>query len=205
MKFLNKISKKIIWCFALLLTANTYSFAQEPFLGEIKYTGNNFCPRAWAATNGQILPISQNQSLYSLLGTTFGGDGRTTFALPDMRGTASVGISNSLRLGTRGGREQIVLVAANMPPHTHTAETETLIKVSSGRGRLSSPDNAVLANDGRDKVYIDTDPDTQMSDAALLSSTTIGIGGSSVAINNMQPSLVVTSCIAIQGIFPSRN
>jgi microcystin-dependent protein len=187
----------LLWSSASLATV-------EPLLGQIEFVGFNFCPRGWTKANGQILPINQNQSLFSLLGTTYGGDGRTTFALPDYRGRTPVGFDGENRLGSRGGEEEVLIASANLPAHTHEATTTTTLRASTDRGRVASPDNAVLADDGNDKVYIDASPDLTMADDALSSSTTISAAGDS-PVNNMQPYLVVNACIALQGTFPSRN
>ena len=91
----------------------------DPMLGEIQYVGFNFCPRGWAQASGQILPINQNQALFSLLGTAYGGDGRTSFGLPDYRGRTPIGISNNNNLGQKNGSESITLTTENLPAHTH--------------------------------------------------------------------------------------
>lgn len=186
----------------------TVNANNDPFLGEIQVMGTNFCPRGWAETNGQILPINQNQSLYSLLGTTYGGDGRTSFALPDYRSRTPVGIGfgggniGDISLGERGGREAI---SENIiPSHTHTATTTTMINASSGRGRTSVPTNAVLADDGADKIYNGEAPDVNLSNQVITSATVIG-SASNAPIANMQPYQTLTVCIALQGIFPSRS
>ncbi|GAB5378715.1 MAG: tail fiber protein [Aliiglaciecola sp.] len=176
----------------------------DPMLGEIQVVGFNFCPRGWAAADGQILAINQNQSLYSLLGTTYGGDGRTSFALPDLRGRIAIGYSNDIRLGSRGGAEQVSLTAGNIPRHTHTATTTSTLNASSASGRTASPDNAVLADDGRDEIYNSQAPDVTLASTAVSSTTTIGASGSQ-SVNNMQPSQVMTVCIALTGTFPPRN
>ncbi len=210
MKYIGKITRNI-----LLITVSFFLLASlqakassEPFVGEIQVVGFNFCPRGWANANGQILPINQNQSLYSLLGTTYGGDGRTSFALPDYRGRTPVGIGSggsnigNITLGERGGREAIV--NDFLPSHTHTATTTTTIHASSGRGSTSLPTNAVLADDGADKIYSTEAPNVNLSNQAVVSSTTVS-AASNGAINNMQPYQTVTVCIALQGLFPPRN
>ena len=176
----------------------------EPMLGEIQYVGFNFCPRGWTQANGQILPINQYQSLYSLLGTNYGGDGRTSFGLPDYRGRTPIGLAPNNNLGEKQGSESITLTTANLPTHTHLATTVSTLHASSDRGRLASPDMAVLADDGSDRVYNNETPDVTMADDALTSTTSIGAVGS-IPIDNMQPYQVLTACIALQGIFPSRS
>jgi microcystin-dependent protein len=173
-------------------------------LGEIQYVGFNFCPRGWAQASGQILPINQNQALFSLLGTAYGGDGRTSFGLPDYRGRTPIGISNNNNLGQKNGSESITLTTENLPAHTHVASTVSTLHASSARGRLASPDMAVLADDGSDRVYNNEVPNVSMADDALTSTTSIGPAGSAT-IDNMQPYQVLTACIALQGTFPSRS
>ena len=197
---------------AMAATFGIASFAtyanSDPFLGEIQVMGTNFCPRGWTEANGQILSINQNQALFSLLGTTYGGDGRTSFALPDYRGRTPVGIGSGgssigdISLGERGGQESVF--DNIIPSHTHTATTTTVINASSDRGRTSIPTNAVLADDGADKIYNGEVPDVNLSNQVITSSTVIS-AASHNGINNMQPYQTLTVCIALQGIFPPRN
>lgn len=170
----------------------------EPFLAEIRIMAFNFAPRGWAACDGQILPINQNQSLYSLLGTTYGGDGRTSFALPDLRGRVPihVGASNgtSHQLGQKSGEETHTLNANEIPQHTHTA------RASSDTASLPIPSNTVvLADSAPNEIYHAPTNVVQMHAGTL---ATVG-GGQ--AHSNMQPTLVLNFCIALQGLFPSRN
>jgi microcystin-dependent protein len=169
----------------------------EPFLAEVRMVGFNFAPRGWAFCDGQILPISQNQSLYSLLGTTYGGDGRTSFALPDLRGRTPVhvGSSNggtSHSLGSKGGAETHTLAVGEMPQHTHTFNAST----ADGNGVL--PANSILASTPN-QTYHEATNLVNMNSTAVAS---VGGGQSHV---NMQPYLAVNFCIALQGLFPSRN
>ena len=171
----------------------------EPFLAEVRIVGFNFAPRGWAFCDGQILPINQNQSLYSLLGTTYGGDGRTSFALPDLRGRTPihVGASNGTdhRQGQKGGEETHTLSVAEMPQHTHQ------FKVATADATLQRADNAndsVLAKANVD-MYRSGAGNTSLIPATVSS---VGLGN---AHNNMQPSLAVNFCIALRGLFPSRN
>ena len=187
---------------AILVGAMTWSqpaSASEPFLGQIEYYAFNFAPRNWAKCDGQILPINQNQSLYSLLGTTFGGDGRTSFALPDMRGRIPVhdggSAGNGLtrrNLGQKGGEEQHTLTAAEIPAHSHSLRGNT------SAGNQVLPAGNALANDAPDETYRDEAPSVDMR-AGSIAATASG------AHNNMPPYLVLNCTIAFQGIFPSRN
>ena len=164
----------------------------EPFLAEIRIVGFNFAPRGWAFCDGQTLPINQNQSLYSLLGTTYGGDGRTTFALPDLRGRTPIHRADDHPLAQKSGAEVVSLTAAEIPAHTHT------VKASSTVGITIAPLDTVLA-----AADIYRDPEAA-STTALRSGTVTNAGGGQ-AHDNMQPYLAVNFCIALRGLFPSRN
>jgi microcystin-dependent protein len=170
----------------------------EPFLGCISIFGFNFPPRGWAQCSGQTLPINQNQSLFSLLGTTYGGDGRTTFALPDMRGRAPMHAGNgaglsSRTLGQQLGTETVTLSAAQIPPHSHSAIASTADSTASTpQGNLAAPTVAAF------NVY---------GDAANLTPGAAGQVGPTggQGHQNMQPYTTLNFCIALQGLFPSRN
>jgi microcystin-dependent protein len=171
--------------------------AYEPFIGEIMLFAGNFAPRNWALCNGQLLPISQNTALFSLLGTTYGGNGTVTFGLPDLRGRAPVhfgqgpGLSNYTQ-GQLGGEEIHTLQQTEMPAHTHTAYADP------ANGSSEAPGNLLPArNPAGIPVY-------GAAAAASLASTHISPAGSSQPHNNMPPYLVVNYCIALTGIFPSR-
>lgn len=163
----------------------------EPFLAEIRMVGFNFAPRGWAFCDGQILPINQNQSLYSLLGTTYGGDGRTSFALPDLRGRVPIHVGNGHTEGQRSGEETHTLSVNEMPQHTHN------IQSSGDTATQSDPTGSVLAQ----STQIYHGP-TNLVD--MVTGTMTNVGGSQ-AHENRQPYLVVNFCIALQGLFPSRN
>ncbi|MCK7613613.1 phage tail protein [Roseibium sediminicola] len=168
----------------------------EPFLAEVRIVGFNFAPRGWAFTDGQILPINQNQSLYSLLGTTYGGDGRTSFALPDLRGRTPVHRSEGHRLGQKSGAETVTLTAAEIPAHTHT------VKAVSTVGNNRSPQDSLFASEvAPDLPYR---APAAATNTALRSGTVTNAGGGQ-AHNNMQPYITLNYCIALQGLFPSRN
>ncbi len=173
----------------------------EPFLAEVRIVGFNFAPRGWAFCDGQILPISQNQSLYSLLGTTYGGDGRTSFALPDLRGRVPIHVGSSNGsihlLGQKGGEETHTLNAAEMPQHTHQA------KISGDLGTSSNPQNNLWAQVTNTVGFLYGDPG-QVAPTDAMNNPVLNVGGGQ-AHNNMQPTLVLNFCIALQGLFPSRN
>ena len=167
----------------------------EPFLAEIRIVGFNFAPRGWAFCDGQILPINQNQSLYSLLGTTYGGDGRTSFALPDLRSRTPIHRSDSHSLGQKSGAETVTLTAAEIAAHTHA------VKATSSPSDNATPANEVLAQSVPTDLY--RDPEAA-STTALRSGTVTNAGGGQ-AHDNMQPYLALNYCIALRGLFPSRN
>ena len=168
----------------------------EPFLAEIRIVGFNFAPRGWAFCDGQILPINQNQSLYSLLGTTYGGDGRTTFALPDLRSRTPIHRGNGHTLGQKSGAETVTLTAAEIAAHTHAA------KASSSAGDNATPAGDMLAEmPAGDVIY--RNPETATM-TALRSGTVTNAGGGQ-AHDNMQPYLTLAFVIALRGLFPSRN
>ena len=174
--------------------------AQEPFLGVIRMFGGNFAPRGWAFCDGQILPINQNQALFSILGTTYGGDGRTTFGLPDLRGRVPIhqgtgpGLSQK-RIGQRSGTETNILSVENLPSHSHT------INAVLEDGNQSSPTGNLPAGTKLlDQEYSDAAAANTTMNATMVNST-----GNNQEVNNMQPYLTVTYIIALQGVFPSRN
>jgi microcystin-dependent protein len=174
----------------------------EPFLGEIRMFGGNFAPTGWALCNGQLLPIQQNTALFSILGTTFGGNGTTNFALPNLQGRVPVhmgqgsGLSNYI-LGETAGVESVTLQVTQMPAHTHA------LNASTTPGSSASPQNGVPASGvdsqgGSVSGYVPS-PNTTMAANA------VGMAGSSIPHENRQPLLCVNFIIALQGIFPSRN
>ncbi|TCO70613.1 phage tail protein [Rhodovulum euryhalinum] len=185
-------------CLAAPLVPTSASAGPEPFIGEIMMVGYSFCPRAWAEADGQLLPIAQNQALFSLYGTTFGGDGRTTFALPDLRGRmpvhtgAAPGLSQR-PLGQKGGSETTTLTVNQMPPHSHGLNATT------AAGASPDPTGNLPANVGRETIYAGGPPDAQMSGSA------IGATGGGQPVGTMPPFQVIRFCVALQGIFPSRN
>ncbi len=170
----------------------------EPFIGEIRMVGFNFAPRGWALADGQLLPISSNSALFSLYGTTYGGDGRTSFALPDLRGRVPVqqgagpGLSQ-YRIGSSGGAETVTLNTNQLPPHSHP------LMAHEAAGNQVGPTGHVLAGGGRNANYSDQIPDTMLNDAS------VGATGGNQGHINMQPYLVINFCVALVGLFPSRN
>ncbi len=171
----------------------------EPFLGQIMYFGFNFAPRGWAHCDGQLLPISQNTALFSLLGTIYGGDGRTTFALPDLRGRVPLHMGTGAGLtprpiGQRSGVENMTLSVNNLPSHNHS------LVVSTANGNTASPEGNFIANAGA----FDNDFDSNVGTGAMNSDSVTNTGGGQ-SFSIIQPYLVVNACIALTGIFPSRS
>lgn len=171
----------------------------EPFLAEVRIVGFNFAPRGWAFCDGQILPINQNQSLYSLLGTTYGGDGRTTFALPDLRSRTPIHVGRSNgggehRLGQKSGEETHTLSAAEMPQHKHSVSASTDNNTSADPSGLSY-------SKARERTYATYDA----AQAVAMAPGILPNVGGGQPHNNMQPYLTLNFCIALQGLFPSRN
>jgi len=168
----------------------------EPFLSEIRMMSFGFPPKGWALCNGQLLPINQNQALFSLLGTTFGGDGRVNFALPDMRGRTPIHVGASHTLGERGGEQAHTLTIAEIPTHTHTLNASgnaatTNIPTGNVLGRGSSSTTSPISYYG---------PATGL--VAMQPQSVANVGGSQ-AHTNVQPYLTLSFSIALQGIFPS--
>jgi microcystin-dependent protein len=164
----------------------------EPFLSEIRIMSFSFAPKGWALCNGQLLPINQNQALFSLLGTTFGGDGRVNFGLPNLQGRTPIHVGSGHTIGERGGEQAHTLSIAEMPTHTHT------VKASTQLGDQTVPTGNFLA---RSHYNLYGNPANLI---ALAPATVANVGGSQAHLN-MQPFLVLNFCIALQGIFPSSS
>jgi microcystin-dependent protein len=175
----------------------------DPFIAEIRMFAGNFAPRGWAFCQGQILSIAQNTALFSLLGTTYGGNGQTTFALPDLRGRVPVGTGQgpglpSVNLGEQAGAPTHTLTNTEMPAHNHPAQTAGI----NAPGTASSPGgNTWATSTARDNVYTSGTPSAPMA----AGSVSVGIAGGSQPHNNMQPYLGMNYIIALEGIYPSRN
>lgn len=173
----------------------------EPFIAEIRIFAGNFAPRSWAFCDGQLLPIAQNTALFSLIGTTYGGDGRTTTALPNLQGRAPMhpgrgpGLT-SRRLGEKVGTETVTLAEAQIPQHTHTARAQT------AGGNTNIPTNTTaFARAGADRFY-QNDASANLVD---LASETLSTTGGGQAHTNLQPFLTLNFIIALQGLYPSRG
>jgi microcystin-dependent protein len=167
----------------------------NPYIGEIRMFAGNFAPAGWAFCNGQLLPISENTVLFALIGTTYGGDGMSTFALPDLQGRAPIHVGNSHVLGESGGVEQVTLTAGNIPGHTH------VLNAVSGFAGSRTPEGRLLANPvNNTSVYSTAAPDTALAPDAL------GAAGPPTPQphDNVQPFLCVNYIISLFGIFPAQ-
>ena len=165
----------------------------EPFLSEIRIMSFNFAPKGWAMCNGQMLPINQNQALFSLLGTTYGGNGQTTFALPNLQGRVPIHMGEGYTLGQNGGEQAHTLRMAEVPQHIH------MLTASTADGAAVVPAGNLLAVTNN-QLYRNT-----QSDLTTLSPSSVSSAGGSQPHINMQPSLTLNFCIPLQSIFPSRN
>ena len=173
----------------------------DPFVAEIRIFPFNFAPKGWAFCNGQLLPISQNTALFSLLGTTYGGDGKSTFALPDLQDNAPMhpGQGQGLSLydlGQTGGSQTVTLLESEMPAHNH------LVNGSNGPANLQTPSNTAVLGRANNPVYLDADPPTNV---VQLAPQALSPAGNGAAHNNMMPYLALSFCIALQGVFPPRG
>ncbi|MCT4645370.1 MAG: tail fiber protein [Carboxylicivirga sp.] len=194
--------KKNLLALMLLVASFTMSAQQEGMLGEIRMFAGNFAPRGWAFCDGQLLSIAQNSALFSILGTTYGGDGRTTFGLPDLRGRVAIhpgngpGLSN-YRLGEKSGAETVTLSVNNLPPHNHTATTTQA--VNDDEATSDDPTGKYPAVSGENMYH-------EASNAqGATSNVTVDNTGGGQAFDKRQPYLTVHFIICIQGVFPSRN
>ena len=189
--------------------------ASDPFIGQITMFGGNFAPRNWAQCDGQLLPISQNTALFSILGTTYGGDGRTTFGLPELRGRTAVHYGNGpglsqIRLGQKGGAETVTLNMNNLPSHNHSVNTTvtSTLKGTDAAGDSTTPGGNILASKARTNSFkTSTAPDVDMhpgSVANTVTTTEANVGGG-VAFGIRSPYTAINHIIALVGVFPSRN
>lgn len=181
----------------------------DPFIAQIVMFGGNFAPRGWAKCDGQLLAISSNTALFSLLGTTYGGDGRTTFALPDMRGRTPVhpgsgpGLSTILQ-GPGGGRQSVVLTVNELPSHSHATASKVNARFipPTGGGNLSNPNAATFSSDGS-QIYSNEATNVEMASNSV--QVTVGNTGNQQPFNIRNPYCAVQFIIALIGVFPSRN
>lgn len=207
MTFLKKITHNTVPALALAVAVfaapHHAAASSDPLIGEIAPTGiTGFCPRGWADASGQILPIASNTALFSLLGTTFGGDGRTSFGLPDLRSRHPIGAGTGpglqpRSLGQKAGIESTVLTTQQLAAHSH------LVNATNSDGDKPGPGSKILAaapmaGVGQETIYSTADATVQMSP------TMISVTGSHLPVSVVDPTLVIRYCIALQGVFPSR-
>jgi microcystin-dependent protein len=185
----------------------------EPYISELALFPFNFAPKGWALCQGQLLPINQNQALFALIGTTYGGNGQTTFALPDLRGRVPLGFgqgpATSYFPGERAGAEAVTLSASNLPPHVHAIDANELtgtVSCSTAAANQRTPSGGVPAVEavGVTAMYSSEAPDSNMRAGSVSVATTSGASGGGQPHSNMQPYLVLNYCIALVGVFPSR-
>lgn len=198
----NAVARSVIIAVLALLTGLLHQpdlHAEDPFIGEVMCGGWNFCPDGWLDCNGQLISIAENTALYSLIGTTYGGDGQYTFALPNIQGRTMVhqGTGSGLTtrtLGQTGGAETVTLTTNQLPSHSHS------VVAHSGAEKSASPTGKIPGTTAAaTPVYSSTTPNS------TLASGVVGTAGSSHPHNNLQPYLVMKCCIALQGIFPSQQ
>ena len=185
----------------------------EPFIAQVILFAGNFAPRGWSFCHGQLLSIASNTALFSILGTTYGGDGRTTFGLPELRGRAAMGPGNGpglspRRLGEKGGLETATLTSAQMASHDHPVSTSASLEAQTGFANQQQPSPGVVLATARIQnqtlgIYSDQTPDTDIQGADV--NATLDDAGSSGSHGNMQPFLTLNYIIALVGVFPSRN
>jgi len=183
-------------------TSFTASAAADPLLGQTMTFGGNFCPRGWQEMNGALLPIASHSALFSILGTYYGGDGRTTFAVPDARGRAIVGVGqgaglNNVTYGQMGGTESFVLTESNMPSHTHRGGIRSVRTTADSTQPGGNSFGTAASN-----TYVDA-----VARGNFMSESTLQINptGGGQAVLKRSPYLGMVQCIALQGVFPSRN
>jgi microcystin-dependent protein len=209
-----KQKMKILMLFVICAMSSFDGQAQQGFIGEVRLFAGNFAPRGWAFCDGNVLPISSNTSLYSILGTTYGGDGRSTFALPDMRGRVAVGPRtgpglSQYREGQQGGTETNTLSTAQLPAHNHDATG--VIKASNANATTKEPGGNYFAssiyaiNRGNivDVLSYGATSNVEMNANAI--DVTVGNTGDNQAANNRQPYLAMNYIICTQGLYPARN
>lgn len=208
-------STKILLVVKIIIISNvlatTQVWADEPFIGEIRQFPYNFCPRGWTETNGSLLSVAANTALFSIVGTTYGGDGRTTFGVPNLNARVAKGDGhgpglNAVQLGGMSGVESFNYTGG-VPAHTHSATTTTVVHASSADGTTSAPADGLLADDGRDRVYNQDAPDVTLNSQSVISDTILANSPAPVSnsINRRQPFLGMRFCLATVGLYPSRS
>lgn len=195
------MKKKI---FTLLLLSIVYMGlkAQTPYIGEIRMFAGNFAPSGWAFCDGQLLSISENDVLFNLIGTTYGGDGQSTFALPDLRGRAPIHQGNGYAMGQQGGAEQVTLTTSQIPSHTHAVILS--LPVYAGAGNADTPIGNVPAVNVAHANEFNTASNNSMGTVDYAASSATTIAGGSLPHDNMKPYVAIHYIIALFGVFPSQ-
>ena len=184
---------------------------QDPFIGSIQYFAFDFAPRGYALCNGALLPVNQNQALFALLGTYYGGNGTTNFGIPDLQGRTMVGYfmggsqpsnSNPYNIGAKAGAESVTLLPAALPVHTHTAAPTVGVNTGTGSAPAATGAYPAVPKGGNINMYSTTASTTDKLGAATV---TVGTTGASTPVSVLSPYLALTCCIATVGLFPSRN
>lgn len=205
------MKKKYILLVLMVLFASKKGSAQESYFGEIKLFAGSFAPRGWAFCNGQLLSISQNNALFNLLGTTYGGDGVSTFALPDLRSRVPIGTGqgsggNGYTIGVKGGSEETTILSSNLPIHSHVSQ----MQVSDQKATLAEPTAtssiATAGNVSGRKVQYHLNYNSSIPDVTLQTVTTSAVGvDNPTAINIVKPSLGLNYIISLGGVYPPSN
>lgn len=195
----------------VFLSAPAGAQVDDAYIGEVRLFGFSFCPVGWAPADGQLLAVSQNDALFSLLGTLYGGDGRTTFGLPDLRGRVPIndgtgaGLS-TYRQGQKGGAETFTLAAANLGPHTHAATTTATLRAVTATADEDEPGNTViLANAGTIDIYNSAANNVGLRNDSIAAATATTNTGGSAAITHRTPYLGLNWCVATVGNYPGRE
>lgn len=183
--------------------------AQQVYIGQIMWTGASFCPIGWLPATGSLLSISDFDAVFALIGTTYGGDGQQTFALPDLRGRMPVHVGSSasgnVAQGEIFGAESATMSVAQMPSHSHAATTSLTARASNAAGDTSAPMGNVLAASGTARVYATGSSNVDMDETSINASTTVQPAGGNQPMPILQPFLALTPCMTVEGVFPSRN
>ena len=210
---LQSTAAAIVFAAVVTVSAGPAQAGPEPFIGELMLVGFNFCPRGWAPAEGQLLAIAQNSALFSLYGTIYGGDGRTNFALPDLRGRVPLsqgtgpGLSN-VRIGEKSGAESVTLTVGQMPPHGHTASATSTLHGTAAVANQAGAAGGVLASAsalGGTPLYHAPPAEVTLDPASVTTDVTVNNNGGGQPVNVRNPYLGMQWCVALTGVYPSRN
>lgn len=194
---------------AALAAMTAPALAQDCFIGEVRLFAGNFAPRGYSMADGSLLAIAQNPALFAVLGTTYGGDGRSTFALPDLRGRAPIGAGGgpgltNRPLGAQLGGETATLTPQQLPAHTHAATTVSTLSAATTAANSSGPNGATLANPGAIDIYNRDAPSVTLNARSVASTTTVAPAGGGAPVPIMPPSTAINYVVCVAGLFPSR-